>query len=220
MGVRKGSNMSNIKTWRFIVLYIIIGVAALYVHTRSEASVPVNKPLDLFPRQSLGWSMVGEARFDERVLAVLLPTDYLSRSYRNENGDVVGLYVGYHDGGPDSGPIHSPRQCLPGSGWTPVHSSSHEMPVSGTTVSYVTSLYQKDSSKQLFLYWFQVGGEYLTNEYALKFSMAKNSFLKNQRESSFIRISVPVNDSEDDARKIGESFIQAFAPAISDSLPD
>ena len=212
--------MSKIKTWRFIVLYIILGIAALYVHTRSEASVPVNKPLDLFPRQSQGWSMAGEARFDERVLAVLLPTDYISRSYRGEGGDIVGLYLGYHDGGPNSGPIHSPKQCLPGSGWNPVNANVHQIDVNGTTVSYVSSLYQKDVSKQLFLYWFQVGNKYLTNEYALKFSMAKNSLLKNQRESSFIRIAVPVRDSEEKARKIGESFIQAFAPAISESLPD
>ncbi len=211
--------MSNIKTWRFVVLFVILGISALYVHTRSEASVPVNKPLDLFPRQSQGWSMAGEARFDERVLAVLLPTDYLSRSYRDEKGDLVGLYLGYHDGGPDSGPIHSPRQCLPGSGWNPVHSSVHHIDLNGTKVSYVSALYQKDVAKQLFLYWFQVGDQYITNEYALKYSMAKNSLVKNQRESSFIRISVPVRDSEEDARKIGESFIQAFASAISDSLP-
>ncbi len=211
--------MSKIKTWRFIILYILLGMAAVYVHTRSEASVPVNKPLDLFPRQEQGWTMVGEARFDERVLAVLLPTDYLSRTYRNDQGELLSLYVGYHDGGPNSGPIHSPKQCLPGSGWNRVNDSVHEVDVNGTTVSYVSSLYQKDIEKQLFLYWFQVRDQYLTNEYALKLSMAKNSFVDNRRESSFIRISVPVKGTEEEARALGESFIKAFAPAISESLP-
>ena len=37
--------MNNIKTWRFIVLFVFLGLAAFYVHTRSEAAVPVNKPL-------------------------------------------------------------------------------------------------------------------------------------------------------------------------------
>jgi len=211
--------MSNIKTWRFIILYLLLGVVAVYVHTRSEASVPVNKPLDLFPQKQGGWVMTGQARFDRRVLEVLLPTDYLSRTYQDSRGDVVSLYVGYHDGGPDSGPIHSPKQCLPGSGWNRVNAEVQQLDVNGTIVSYVSSLYQKDNEKQLFLYWFQVGDRYLTNEYALKFSMAKNSMLHNRRESSFIRISVPVTTSEEAALKIGKSFIKGFAPAISASLP-
>ena len=211
--------MSNIKTWRFIILYLLLGVAALYVHTRSEASVPVNKPLDLFPQKQGSWLMIGQARFDKRVLEALLPTDYISRTYRDDKGDIVSLYFGYHDGGPNSGPIHSPKQCLPGSGWNRLDAEVHRVVVNGTTVSYVSSLYQKDIEKQLFLYWFQVGNQYLTNEYALKFSMAKNSLLNNRRESSFIRISVRVSDSEDAAREVGESFIKTFAPAISASLP-
>lgn len=212
--------MQSIKTWRFIVLYLLIGCAALYVFTRSEASVPVNKPLQQFPQKSGDWFMTGEARFDERVLAVLLPTDYLSRNYENSRGERVSLYIGYHDGGPNSGPIHSPKQCLPGSGWNRLDDDVRQLQVSGQRVSYVNSLYQKDTEQQLFLYWFQVRNQFLTNEYALKFSMAKNSFLSNRRESSFIRLSVLVSEGEDEARKIGENFIAAFLPAIQESLPE
>lgn len=211
--------MNKIKTWRFIVLYILLGLAAVYVHTRSEASVPVNIPLDQFPQRAGEWSMVGQARFDERTLANLLPTDYMSRSYENSNGERVSLYIGYHDGGPNSGPIHSPKQCLPGSGWNRLYDESRLIVVDGEPVDYVSSVYQKDSQKQMFLYWFQVRDQLLTNEYALKFAMAKNSFLSNRRDSSFIRLSVMVRDDEDKARLLGEDFIAAFLPAIQKSLP-
>jgi EpsI family protein len=211
--------MQSIKTWRFIVLYILLGLAAVYVHTRSEASVPVNTPLDQFPQRAGEWRMTGQARFDSRVLAVLLPTDYLSRSYENTEGDRVSLYIGYHNGGPKSGPIHSPRQCLPGSGWNRLYDEARAIDVIGESVDYVSSVYQKDSQRQMFLYWFQVRDQLLTNEYALKFEMAKNSFLSNRRDSSFIRLSVMVRDDEDKARLVGEDFIAAFLPAIQESLP-
>ena len=211
--------MQIIKTWRFIVLYILLGLAATYVYTRSEAAVPVNQSLSLFPQQMGDWTMTGQARFDERVLAVLLPTDYLSRSYENSRGERLSLYIGYHDGGPSSGPIHSPKQCLPGSGWNRLNDGARQLTVNGEQMAYVSSLYQKDTEKQLFLYWFQVRDQFLTNEYALKFAMAKNSFLSNRRDSSFIRLSVMVKDGEDDARLIGEDFIKAFLPAIQESLP-
>ena len=211
--------MDKIKTWRFIVLYILLGLSAVYVHTRSEASVPVNRPLDQFPQKAGEWTMTGQARFDERVLAVLLPTDYLSRTYKNSKGDQGSLYIGYHNGGPNSGPIHSPKQCLPGSGWNRLDAEVRQLRVNGQQVSYVSSLYQKDTEQQLFLYWFQVRDQFLTNEYALKFSMAKNSLLSNRRDSSFIRLSIMVTDGEEKARLIGEDFIKAFLPAIQESLP-
>ncbi len=164
--------------------------------------------------------MTGQARFDERVLAVLLPSDYLSRTYKNSQGERVSLYIGYHDGGPDSGPIHSPKQCLPGSGWNRLDDEARTVSVDGRLVNYVGATYQKDMAKQLFLYWFQVRDRFLTNEYALKLAMAKNSFLSNRRDSSFIRLSVMIGENERKARLVGENFIKAFLPAIQESLPN
>lgn len=211
--------MQSIKTWRFIILYILLGIAALYVHTRSEASVPVNRPLAEFAQEAGPWRMIGEARFDERVLTVLLPTDYLSRTYQDDKGNQVSLYLGYHDGGPNSGPIHSPKQCLPGSGWNRLSDKTGQIDVGGQSVAYVSAEYQKDIEKQLFLYWFQVRDQYLTDEYALKFAMARNSFLHNRRDSSFIRISVMMGDSMADAEEIGRNFMQNFVPHINQVLP-
>jgi len=211
--------MQSIKPWRFYLLFILLGLAALYVYTRTEAAVPVNKPLDQFPQKAGDWTMTGQARFDERVLAVLLPTDYLSRSYANSQGNRLSLYIGFHDGGPDSGPIHSPKQCLPGSGWNYLKAENRDVTVNGKTVPYVSAIYQKDTEKQLFLYWFQVRDQILTNEYALKLAMVKNSVLSNRRDSAFIRLSVMVNEDERQAIDVGEKFISDFFPAIREALP-
>jgi EpsI family protein len=208
-----------IKPWRFYLLFVLLGLAALYVYTRSEAAVPVNKSLDLFPQKAGDWTMTGQARFDERVLAVLLPTDYLSRSYVDSRGNKLSLYIGFHDGGPNSGPIHSPKQCLPGGGWNHLSAEVRNLAVKGETISYVGAIYQKDIEKQLFLYWFQVRDQILTNEYALKLAMAKNSFLSNRRDSAFIRLSVMATDGEEPAIEIGEQFIRDFYPAIREALP-
>ena len=211
--------MQIIKPWRFYLLFVLLGLTALYVYTRSEAAVPVNKALSLFPQKVADWTMTGEARFDERVLAVLLPTDYLSRSYIDSRGNKLSLYIGFHDGGPNSGPIHSPKQCLPGSGWNYLSNEVKQVSLNGENIPYVSAIYQKDIEKQLFLYWFQVRDQILTNEYALKLAMIQNSMLSNRRDSSFIRLSVMATDGEDLAIKIGEQFIRDFFPAIREALP-
>lgn len=211
--------MNIIKPWRFYILFIFLGIAAFYVYTHSEADIPLNKPLDQFPQKIGNWTMTGQARFDERVLAVLLPTDYLSRSYVDAAGNRLSLYIGFHDGGPDSGPIHSPKQCLPGSGWNYLSNEVKQVNLDGESIPYVSAIYQKDTEKQLFLYWFQVRDQILTNEYALKLAMIKNSVLSNRRDSAFIRLSVMGAESEEEATGIGEQFIQDFFPAIREALP-
>ncbi len=211
--------MNLIKPWRFYILFVLLGFSALYVFTRTEADVPINKQLSLFPQNVNGWTMTGDARFDERVLAVLLPTDYISRTYADSEGNKLSLYVGFHNGGPKSGPIHSPKQCLPGSGWNRLKDEVRYVKLGNEEIPYVSAVYQKDSEKQLFLYWFQVRDQILTNEYSLKLAMVKNSLLSNRRDSSFIRLSVMDSDGEEQAIKVGEQFIRDFFPAISEALP-
>ena len=209
-----------IKPWRFYVLYALLGIAALYVYARSETAVPMNKPLSLFPQKAGDWSMVGQARFDKRVLAVLLPTDYLSRSYEDSRGEKMSLYIGFHDGGPNSGPLHSPKHCLPGSGWNRLKEEVRHVVIDGEKIPYVSAVYQKDLEKQLFFYWFQVRDSILTNEYALKFAQVKNSILANRRDSAFIRLSIMATDGEARAIQTGEQFIRDFFPFIQSTLPN
>lgn len=208
-----------IKAWRFLLLYLLLSLAAVYVYARSEVAVPVSQPLDLFPQQVGAWQMTGQARFDERTLEVLRPADYLSRTYRNDNGEQVSLYIGYHDGGPNSGAIHSPRQCLPGSGWNRLQSKVSRVELDGKDIPYVQAIYQKDSEKQLFLYWFQVRDAIVTDEYMMKVEQIKNSIVANRRDSSFIRLALAATDRVDPAIAVGERFIRDFYPAISQALP-
>jgi len=207
------------KTSRFLILYLLLFFAAAYVYARTEVAVPVSQPLDLFPQRVADWMMTGQARFDERTLAVLLPSDYLSRSYRSADGGQVSLYIGYHDGGPQSGPIHSPRQCLPGSGWSRLKDEVRELEIDGKTISYVNAIYQKETEKQMFLYWFQVRDAILTDEYALKIEQIKNSVVANRRDSAFIRLSLMATDSESESAQLGEKFIRDFYPEIRAALP-
>ncbi|MCF6267928.1 MAG: EpsI family protein [Desulfuromusa sp.] len=211
--------MHTIKSWRFYLLFALLGIAAFYVYTRSEADVPISKPLASFPQKAGDWTMTGQARFDERVLAVLLPTDYLSRSYEDSKGHRLSIYIGFHNGGQKSGPIHSPKQCLPGSGWNRFEQGINKVSIGELSIPYVHAIYQKDTEKQLFLYWFQVRDAILTNEYALKLAMIKNSVLSNRRDSAFIRLSVMATDNEEQATQIGEQFIRDFYMAIQEALP-
>jgi EpsI family protein len=207
------------KHWRYLVVYALLIAAALFVHLHEDVAVPVNKPLAEIPQRAGGWRMSSQSSFSDSVLEVLKPTDYLSRSYVDQAGNRIGFYLGYHGGGPDSGPIHSPKHCLPGSGWQEVSTEAGELAVAGKNIHLVRAVYQNGYSKELFLYWFQVKGQTLANEYTLKLAEVTNSIFSNRRDSAFIRLAVPVDHDLDQAIEVGERFIRDFYPHIADVLP-
>ena len=203
----------------FAAVYALLLAAAVYLHVHSDISVPMNRPLDQFPADVGSWRMSGESTLSEEVLQLLRPTDYLMREYVGPAGKRVELYIGYHNGGKKSGQIHSPKQCLPGSGWFKVSSIPTEMDVAGERVHLVQAVYRQGETKELFLYWFQVKGKTLSDEYGLKFAEIENSILYRRRDASFIRISVPFTADQRSAAATGDRFVKDFLPAIDAFLP-
>jgi EpsI family protein len=163
--------------------------------------------------------MTNQIEFDADILSKLKPTDYLYRQYIDSSGKAVDLYIGYHGGGKDVGEIHSPKNCLPGSGWYEVSSRRGEVQVPGGTINLVRAVYQKGESKELFLYWFQVRDRSISEEYSLKMAEIVNSAFHRRRDASFIRVSVPVDSGIDQATARCERFIRDFEPVIREFLP-
>ncbi len=204
---------------RYIIVYLLLSLTALFIYTHETVAVPVNRPLTEIPISFDEWTMVGQSRFSQDVLEQLKPTDYLYRVYKDAQGNRVTLYLGYHAGGPDSGPIHSPKNCLPGSGWFELSEMKRKVQVAGKDLSVVQAVYQNDDQKEMFLYFFQVKGQVLTDEYSLKLSEIINSILYNRRDAAFIRISVPFYDDQAAAVTTGENFLIKVYPHIVSVLP-
>lgn len=204
---------------RFIIVYVLFGAAALVISFHRDSVVPTNRPFAEFPRQVKSWQVSSRSEFSADVLGVLKPTDYLYSQYKDSDGKMVSLYVGYHGGGKGGGEIHSPKHCLPGSGWYEVSTRSGVLATPNGSINLVRALYQKGDSKELFLYWFQVRDRSVSNEYFLKLAQIANSALYRRRDASFIRISVPVESNIEQATARGEQFIRDFEPLFREFLP-
>jgi len=205
--------------WRYLTVYLLLGLAALFIQTHATHAVPVAKPLTGIPTQLGAWKMIRQTEFSPGVLSKLRPTDYLFREYVDPQGHNLSLYIGFHDGGPDSGPIHSPKHCLPGGGWQAMAEQTTQLVIAGEQLEVVQSLYAKGGSQEFFVYWYQVKGEVLTNEYALKIAEIRNSMLHQRKDSAFIRISIPDAASVADPSALAGDFIAQVFPHIKAALP-
>ncbi|QXE91682.1 exosortase C-terminal domain/associated protein EpsI [Geomonas subterranea] len=208
-----------INWYRFVMLYVLLLGVGLYLQFHRDVTVPVNRPLEQFPAQVNGWRMVGSTQFSADVQNVLKATDLLVRQYVNEKGEKVELYIGYHGGGKGSGEIHSPKHCLPGSGWHEEFTSKDTIPAGSGSLNVVRSVYRKGDSSALFLYWYQVRGKSISDEFSLKGQQIANSFLSRRRDASFIRISLPSEGDQAKATATAKRFAQDLLPTIRAFLP-
>jgi exosortase D (VPLPA-CTERM-specific) len=203
----------------YSVFAILIGVA-LYINLHSDVSVPSNRPFSEFPMQLKAWRMAGQSEFSTDVLRILKPTDYIYRQYKGADGKTVNLYIGYHGGGKESGGIHSPRHCLPGSGWYEIYTKRGILEIpSGGRIKLVRSVYQKGENKELFLYWFQARGHSMNDEFSLKLAEMTGSLFHRRRDTAFIRVSVPFEGDESAAISRGEQFVRDINSTVQDFLP-
>lgn len=204
----------------YYAVFVMLIIVALYMNLHSDVSVPPNRPLREFPVQLKTWRMEGQSEFSADVLGVLKPTDYIYRHYKGADGKTVSLYIGYHGGGKESGVIHSPRNCLPGSGWYEISAKRGTLEIpSGGSVKLVRSVYQKGENKELFLYWFQARGHSMNDEFSLKLAEIIGSLFYRRRDTSFIRVSVPFEGDDSSTLSRGEQFVRDITPTIQEFLP-
>lgn len=200
---------------RNIFLFLaVLCLAAVASHTGGTGTVPRALPLVNFPERIGEWQVLNKTLFDAPVLKVLRASDYLMRAYINPQGKQIGLYVGYHDGGPDAGPIHSPRNCLPGSGWEMAGSRILNI----GRIQLVRALYTKEDSGVIYYYWYQVGDKCLTNDFALKAAGLQGRVLHGRRDASFIRIHISQR-FEHEADALVTDFLEQAYPVLLTYLP-
>ncbi|WP_305043245.1 exosortase C-terminal domain/associated protein EpsI [Geoalkalibacter sp.] len=205
---------------RLLLVGLIVLGFAIYVQARPfHDRVPIKQDLAGFPLQLEEWRAADYALSDS-VLEQLRVTNYLMRDYRRD-ADAVNVYIGYYETQREGAQIHSPRHCLPGSGWVPAGSSKRTIEVEGERPIHVMqAVYQKDTAREVFVYWYQMKDATITNEYLLKAQMVLNSLKYRRNDAAFIRLSAPVRNNVEDAVATIEAFMDDFVPLLSAYLPE
>lgn len=203
---------------KYALVLLLLGVGIYIVHTPRDLVAPEIAQLRSFPSHIGRWAAVRDTVFNEPTLKALRPTDYLMRTYENPDGDRLSIYIGYHDGGPSSGPIHSPRNCLPSSGWVLAHDQNMRVPVGGDTVNLVRADFTKDGGIVTYYYWYQIQGETIAKDIAMKFSEFSGMLLRRRKDASFIRIGLLHEDPVKGDALLRDFLVHAY-PSLKKHLP-
>lgn len=129
------------------------------------------------------------------------------------------LYVGYYRSQAQGHTIHSPKNCLPGSGWEALHAREATVSAGGREVPVNRYLLQRGDERVLVLYWYQGRGRVQANEYRVKLDLLRDSALHNRSDEALVRIVVPIERSEEEAFQAAARIAAEIIPAVYTVLP-
>ena len=213
---------------RAIVLSVTLlcGAVAVVRANRPEQAPP-RVAFEQFPAQLGDWAGQQAPPMESKVLKVLGVDDYLNRVYYRPDRSVAGLYIGYYKSQRQGDSIHSPQNCLPGSGWEPLERTDLTIPTStaagATNISVNRYVIQKGVDRQLVLYWYQSHGRVVANEYWSKFFLIRDAVRINRTDAALVRVIVPIaSDAADgEGRAEGQAvdLVKQFFPLLSSYVP-
>jgi len=215
--------ISGVFRWAPAGLFLI-GAGLVSGLVAPQREMPLRAPLAATVPDRIG-GYLGEAQeISDAEAQVAGMSNYLLRMYTPEAGGAeewVSVYVGYYESQMQGRTIHSPKNCLPGSGWEPLRATVAEIPVDGRGAVEVNRyILQRGEEQALVLYWYQGRGRIEDNEYRVKFDLLKDAALKRRSDEALVRVVVPVAESEESAYQRAQTFAGVVIQAVGRALPD
>jgi EpsI family protein len=206
-------------TTRAIVLVVLLGAAGHLVSAASPRPVHPAAPLASLPLRLSSWQGVPGPAVEPDVERVLAADEYVNRIYRRGGDAVVGLWVAFYSAQRQGDAIHSPLNCLPGTGWTTISHSRPMIQVAGSAFPVNRYVVQKRGARQVVMYWFQGRNRIVASEYANKMFLLVDAIRHRRTDGALVRIVVPIRGDERVADGQAISFINALHGQLARRLP-
>jgi EpsI family protein len=206
----------------FPVVVLLAG-AGLFLHSRSQPELlPPHDALASFPSRVGDW-LGRDLSVSPNVRQVLGEGDFLVRVYgRRPDEPQLDLFLAFFPSQRMGSTMHSPQNCLPGSGWTPIESSRMELTrPGGGNIKVNRYVITRGLDHMLVLYWYQAHGRVVASEYWAKFYLVADAIRMNRSDGALIRVMTPIAQDESlaSAEQRGVSFVQDVLPLLGRYIP-
>lgn len=209
---------------RFVVALVLLVGTALFLEARNRGEVfPPRMPLSSFPQQLNGWTGT-DVEIGKEIRDVLGPGDFMLRVYRDDQNrqPSTDLFIAYFPSQRTGDTIHSPKNCLPGAGWTPIDSARISLAVNGHAPFPVNRyVIAKGADRLLVLYWYWAHDRAVASEYWAKIYLVTDSIRMNRSDGALVRLNTRMlpGESVDAAMTRLTPFAGYVVPLLNEYIP-
>ena len=161
--------------------------AGILVWSRGEGEVvPPHRALSSFPARIGEWT--GKDRgMKADIREVLGDGDFLLGVYQRPTDETpVDLYIAYFPTQRAGSTMHSPQNCLPGAGWTPIEHNLTQLGKSaGKRMTVNRSTIAKGQARRMVRSWYQAQGRVVASEYWGELYLVTDPIQMNRTDGGF-----------------------------------
>ncbi|HTA43483.1 MAG TPA: EpsI family protein [Bryobacteraceae bacterium] len=205
----------------YALTLVLVVQAALFYSASHGENTPLPAPLIAFPLTVGSWNMTQEGVIDPETRDILKADDLMSRVYRGPEGGAE-LFIAYFKTQREGQSPHSPKNCLPGSGWQTVSPESGrvDVPVPDGSIHINRFVVSKGEAQSVVYYWYQQQGRVIADEFTAKFYLVSDSIRRHRSDAALVRVVVPTApNAVQRAEKVGADFIGTVYPVVKTFLP-
>ncbi|MBI3684317.1 MAG: EpsI family protein [Acidobacteria bacterium] len=209
------------KSIRVISVLLILQAAAFYGLARTEPRRTVD-PLANFPREFAGWNMINEGVVEKEVMEILKADEVITRWYARPDRQAASLFIAYFTTQRTGKTPHSPKNCLPGSGWVPLISDRVliRIPSRGEPLETNRYVVAHGEDRSLVLYWYQTHHRTVASEYKAKIYTVLDSLRYNRSDTAVVKVTIPMRDGNlERATELATSFVVSFFDQLAPYFP-
>lgn len=170
-------------------LLLSVTMAASHM-TSTRKEEPLLKPLSTINLQIGAFMGTENPPPPDSVLRELRASDYVSRTYRRPDL-AVDLFIAFYSRQRAGQTMHSPKHCLPGSGWEIWDYATTDIPFGNKSVTVNKYSIQHAGDRRVVLYWYQSKERVFASEYLGKLLLGRDALLQDTTAASIVRIIVP-----------------------------
>ena len=208
---------------RLLLILLLLQAGVYYAVAYRAEKIPSNAPLKSFPQASGDWVAVQEFPLQPEVQEVLRADDTLNRIYVNRKRAMeAALFVAFFKTQRYGQSPHSPKNCLPGSGWQAETDQRIPLTVPGRSKPIVVNEYviSRGDDRSVVLYWYQSHNRIIARELEAKFWLVADAVRYHRSDTALVRIIAPERDMDRNAAEAAAiTFAQAIYPSLVAGLP-
>lgn len=218
--------------WRaFIPAGILTGGCVLLFGVHGQSAMPLRSSLSDLPRSFGEYTTSTDRTVSPEEVRVAGMDSYVMRVFQRDSLNSFSLYVGYYELQQQGHTAHSPKNCLPGSGWEPLNQRTAIITTAdGKSHEVNRYLLMKERSVALVYYWYQGRGRVAYDEYHVKWDLLRDAAILGRTEEALVRIVVPVNltaaargtaldEQAAQADSLAASVARELIPKVFQALP-
>jgi EpsI family protein len=203
---------------RFFVVAFVLAIAVAVLRLDASAEKRINVP-SLDELSVPNATILEDYRLDPETEHVLQADRYLLRSYAS-GGVPADVFVAFYASQQSGHTIHSPLNCMPGTGWTWSSRNQEDIRTSdGQTITVNRNVATHNGESLLVYYWYQSRGRVTASDYRNKLLLVQDALLLHRSDGALVRVTTPWPlDASQPSRPT--TFVRDLYSALTRHLPE